>query len=116
MRSAVESGNRWEEAISRNDLGCLLQSQGDLAGAEHQLELGPGDRAASSHRSTGSRSASCYSTRADMRLLEGRAADALADADRAIAQLTANGEPNPYVFGITVRAQVQALLGTRPDR
>ena len=51
-----------------------------------------------------------HSTRADIRLLGGRAEEALADAERAIAHLTAHGEPNPYVFGITVRAEVQALM------
>ena len=49
--------------------------------------------------------------------MAGRADEALADAERAIAYLTASGEPNPYVFGVTVRAQVQALaaLGRLDD-
>jgi diguanylate cyclase (GGDEF)-like protein len=106
---SVAAGNRWEEAISRNDLGCLLQSQGDLAGAERQLELGLAI-ARELAPLNGFALGVLHSTRADMRLLEGRAEEALADADQAIAQLTANGGPNPYVFGITVRAQVQALL------
>jgi diguanylate cyclase (GGDEF)-like protein len=106
---SVASGNRWEEAISRNDLGCLLQSQGDLAGAERQLELGL-EIAHELAPLNGFALGVLHSTRADMRLLAGRSEEALADAERAIAHLTANGEPNPYVFGITVRAQVQALL------
>jgi diguanylate cyclase (GGDEF)-like protein len=106
---SVASGNRWEEAISRNDLGCLLQSQGDLPGAEHQLALGL-EIARELAPLNGFALGVLHSTRADMRLVEGRAEEALADADQAIAQLTAHGEPNPYVFGITVRAQVQALL------
>ena len=106
---SVAAGDRWQEAISRNDLGCMLQSQGDLAGAERQLELGMAI-ARELAPLNGFALGVLHSTRADMRLLEGRAEDALADADQAIAQLTANGEPNPYVFGITVRAQVQALL------
>src|SRR5205085_11364148 len=39
-----------------------------------------------------------------------RAKEALGDAERAIALLTANGEPNPYVLGVTVRAEVQARM------
>ena len=106
---SVAAGNRWEEAISRNDLGCLLQTQGDLAGAERELELG----LAIARELTplnGFALGVLHSTRADVRLLGERPADALADADAAITHLSANGEPNPYVFGITVRAQVQALL------
>jgi diguanylate cyclase (GGDEF)-like protein len=106
---SIASGNRWEEAISRNDLGCLLQSQGDLPGAEHQLERGLAI-ARELAPLNGFALGVLHSTRADMRLLAGRADEALADADAAIAHLVANGEPNPYVFGITVRAQVQALL------
>ncbi len=105
---SIASGNRWEEAISHNDLGCLRQSEGDVAGAEGHLEqglaiareLGPPN---------GFALGVLHSTRSDVRLLDGRAEEALADAEAAIAHLIAGGEPNPYVFGVTVRAQVQAL-------
>ena len=48
-------------------------------------------------------------TRADIRLLASRPVEALADAEQALAALIEHGEPNPYIFGVTVRAQVQAL-------
>src|SRR5436305_1771781 len=51
-----------------------------------------------------------HSTRADIGLLAGEPERALADAEQAIAFMTAGGDPNPYVFGVTVRAHVQALM------
>jgi diguanylate cyclase (GGDEF)-like protein len=50
-----------------------------------------------------------HSTRADIRLLAGRPEEALADANRSLAHQFAQLEPNPYILGVTVRAQVQAL-------
>jgi diguanylate cyclase (GGDEF)-like protein len=106
----IASGNRWEEAISRNDLACFLQETGDLAGAEQEIERAlevAHDVASPNSFALGL----VHSTRADIRLLAGRPADALADAERAIALLTAGGEANPYVLGVTVRAEVQARMG-----
>ena len=37
---AVESGERWEEALSRNDLAHLRMEQGDLAAADLEIERG----------------------------------------------------------------------------
>ncbi len=34
----VDSGDRWEEAISRNDLACYLQELGELEAAEREIE------------------------------------------------------------------------------
>jgi diguanylate cyclase (GGDEF)-like protein len=109
LELSIASGNRWEEAISRNDLGCLKQSQGDLEGAEVELERGLAiarDLAPLNRFALGV----LHSTRADMRLLADRPEEALADAEEALAHLVSTGEPNPYVFGITVRAQVEAFL------
>ncbi len=113
---SIASGDRWEEAISHNDLGCLHQRDGRLEAAEHELALGMAIAAELAPRN-GFALGVLHSTRADVRLMAGRADDALADAERAIAYLTASGEPNPYVFGVTVRAQVQALaaLGRLDD-
>ncbi|HEX8975429.1 MAG TPA: diguanylate cyclase [Solirubrobacteraceae bacterium] len=109
LQLTLTAGDRWEEAISRNDLACYLQQEGDLAGAEREIE-----RALQVARdlSVGNRFALgvAHSTRADIRLAAGRAEDALADAERAISLLTAGGEPNPYVLGATIRAEVQARL------
>ena len=105
----VAAGSRWEEAISRNDIACHLQAQGDLLAAEHEI-----DRAHEVARAitTGNSLALAviHSTRADIRLLAGRPDEALEDAERAIALLTAGGEPNPYILAVTVRAHVHALM------
>src|SRR6202042_321016 len=34
----IDSGNRWEETISRNDLACYYQETGDLEAAEREIE------------------------------------------------------------------------------
>ena len=103
------SGNRWEEAISRNDLATYLQESGDLFAAEREI-----DRALEAARSVESQNhfalGLIHSTRADIELMAGRAEQALADAEQAIAFLTERGDPNPYVLAATVRAEVQARM------
>jgi diguanylate cyclase (GGDEF)-like protein len=106
---AIALDSPWEEAISRNDLACYLQEQGDVEGAERELERG----LALLDELEGAKNfalAVLHSTRSDIRLLAGRPKEALADAERAISALTAGGEPNPYVLGVTVRAEVQARM------
>ncbi len=105
----IDSGNRWEETISRNDLACYHQESGDLESAEREIEhaLKVGATVPPPHNFA---MGLVHSTRADIRLLGGRPAEALADAERAIALLTANSEANPYVLGVTVRAEVQARM------
>jgi two-component system, cell cycle response regulator len=106
---AIESGNPWEEAISRNDLACYFQQQGELESAACELE-----RAfEAAYRVCGANSFALgviHSTRADIRLLLGKAEEALQDAERSIELLSAGGDPNPYVLGVTVRADVQARM------
>jgi diguanylate cyclase (GGDEF)-like protein len=105
----IDSEDAWEEAISRNDLACFLQQQGDLCAAELELERA----LAAARRVDGANSFALgviYSTRADVRLLLGRAEPALADAERAIELLSAADDPNPYVLGVTVRADVEARM------
>ncbi|HEY2320664.1 MAG TPA: diguanylate cyclase [Solirubrobacteraceae bacterium] len=109
LQLTIDVGDRWEETISRNDLACFLQQTGDLSGAEEEIaravEVAQGV-------ATANRFALglVHSTRADIELLAGRPAQALADAEQAIALLTAGGEANPYVLGVTVRAEVQARM------
>ena len=106
---AVAAGDRWQEAISRNDLACLHAERGEVAAAEAEIaraleiarELRLENRFALGV---------IHSTRADIRLAAGRPGDALADAERSLALLVAGGDPNPYVLGVTVRAEVQALM------
>src|ERR1700744_135655 len=109
LELTIESGNRWEETISRNDLACYYQETGDLEAAEREIEraLEVGATVPPPHSFA---MGLVYSTRADIRLLGGRPAEALADAERAIALLTARAEANPYVLGVTVRAEVQARM------
>jgi diguanylate cyclase (GGDEF)-like protein len=110
LELTLAAGDRWEEAVSRNDRGCLLAAGGDVAGAERELARGMELAAALAPRNNFAL-ALLHSTRADLRLGTGEPAGALADAERAIAFLLATGEANPYVFGVTVRAHVQALQG-----
>jgi diguanylate cyclase (GGDEF)-like protein len=105
----VENEDPWEEAISRNDLACYLQQQGEPAEAESELERA----LAAAHRVDGANAFALgviYSTRADIRLMLGRAEDALGDAERSIELLSVSEDPNPYVLGATVRADVQARM------
>jgi diguanylate cyclase (GGDEF)-like protein len=109
LELAIEGENPWEEAVSRNDLACYLQQHGDLAEAASELERALD----AARRVDGANSFALgviYSTRADIRLLLGRAEDALADAERSIELLSAGEDPNPYVLGATVRADVQARM------
>ena len=110
LRLSVDAGDLWEEAISRNDLACYLQETGDVEGAEHEI-----DRAlAVAHSVPGANNFALgvlHSTRvrhpAARRLAPRRRCR---DAEEAIGRLLEDGDPNPYVFGMTVRAQVQARM------
>ncbi len=104
---SIAAGDRWQEAISRNDIACWHQHEGRTAEAEDEIERGL-DIARELERNRFALGV-LHSTRSDIRLLAGRADEARADAERAIAALIEQGEPNPYVFGVTVRAEVQAL-------
>ncbi|HTU98643.1 MAG TPA: diguanylate cyclase [Solirubrobacteraceae bacterium] len=109
LELTIESGNRWEETISRNDLACYYQETGDLESAEREIERAVAVGATVPEPRSFAMGL-VHSTRADIRLLGGRAQEALADAERAIALLTVNQEANPYVLGVTVRAEVQARM------
>ncbi len=106
---AIESGDPWEESISRNDLACSLQWEGDLEGAARELERA----LEAARRVEGANSFALgviHSTRADLRLLLAMPEQALADAELSLELLTASEDPNPYVLGATVRADVQARM------
>ncbi len=106
---AIESASPWEESISRNDLACNLQWEGDLDGAARELERAL--EAAQRVRAANSFALGViHSTRADLRLLMGMPAEALADAELSLELLSASEDPNPYVLGATVRADVQARM------
>jgi diguanylate cyclase (GGDEF)-like protein len=108
LELTIEAGDRWEEALSRNDLACAHQEEGDLMRAEAEIE-----RALEVARGLDSASFALgviHSTRADIRLLLGRPGDALADAQHALELLTSTGDSNPYIVGTTVRAEVEARM------
>jgi diguanylate cyclase (GGDEF)-like protein len=112
----IEAGDRWEQAISHNDLACARQADGNFDEAEREVERGLELVRAVSTGNTFAL-AVLYSTRAEVRLEAGRAEEALSDAELAIALLSDNGEPNPYVLGVTVNVEVQAqkALGLLDD-
>jgi diguanylate cyclase (GGDEF)-like protein len=105
----VAADDRWEEAISRNDLAHLRMEQGDLPAAELEMERAFAVAAACAPDNRFALGVlSC--TRADIRLRAGRPDAALADTRSALDALTASGDPNPYVVAMTVVIQVQALV------
>jgi diguanylate cyclase (GGDEF)-like protein len=109
LRLTIESADRWEEAISRNDLAHLRMEQGDLPAAEQEIERAFAvARELAPHNRFALGVLGC--TRADIRLRAGRAEDALADTRSALALLKATGDPNPYVLAMTVVIEVQALV------
>ncbi len=105
----LRGGNAWEEAISRNDLACWFQQQGDFEAAVGELDRAL-DAAHRARQSNGFALGVIHSTRADVWLLMGRPQDALADAERSIELLSGTDDPNPYVLGATVRANVEAKM------
>jgi len=109
LRLAVEAGNAWEEALSRNDLAHLTMEQGDLPRAEREIEAGFATAAGLAPRNRFAL-AVLGCTRSEIRLRAGRAADALADAQHAADLLSGTGDPNPYLLAMTVVVEVQALL------
>jgi diguanylate cyclase (GGDEF)-like protein len=110
LELTIAAEDRWQEAISRNDLAYHLQEQGDPEGAEAEIQRGLAVARALPPETNRFAIAVLHATRADIGLAGGRPAEALADAEQAIARMTERGEPNPYVFGVTVRAEVQALM------
>ena len=96
--------------MSRNDLAHLIMEQGDFPRARAGDRRGLRHRGDASRRATGSRSRVLNCTRSEIRLRAGRAAEALADAERAADLLSSTGDPNPYLLAMIVVIEVQALL------
>ena len=107
LELSIADGDPWQEALSRNDVACWHHEEGRVAEAEAELARGL-ELAAPLERNRFLVGV-LHATRADIRLLAARPEEALADAEQALAALIEHGEPNPYIFGVTVRAQVQAL-------
>jgi len=109
MQLATRLGEPWEEAISRNDLACLFEQSGDAVGAEREIELAM-TVAAGIVTENRFLLAVLHSTRADIRLLAGRPAEALEDAERSLALIAETEQRSPYLIGASVRAEVQAMM------
>ncbi|HMJ34458.1 MAG TPA: diguanylate cyclase [Baekduia sp.] len=106
---AVQHGDHWEEAISRNDLAHLRMVAGALPEAMEEIgrAFAVAQRVAPRNRfALGV--LSC--TRAAIHLAAERVPEALADARAAMEHLSTGGDLNPYLLGMTVCVEVQALL------
>jgi diguanylate cyclase (GGDEF)-like protein len=112
----IAAGDPWEEAVSRNDLACYWHEQGDGPGAEAEIAHALAT-AARVHQRHDFLLGLIHTTRADIQLAAGRPGDALADARLATQLLTTVDEPNPYILGATIRAEIQArmMLGELDD-
>jgi diguanylate cyclase (GGDEF)-like protein len=108
LELTVAAGEIWEQAITHNDIACYLEQTGDTDGARREIE-----RAFElAERTSPNRFALAviHSTRADIELRAGSPDLALLDAEQSLALLSSDTEPNPYVLGASVRAQVQARM------
>jgi diguanylate cyclase (GGDEF)-like protein len=108
LELTAEAGAPWEEAITYNDIACYRESVGDVDGAREAI-----DRAHAIATGTSPNRfalAVIHSTRADIELSAGNAQAALADAERSLTLLAQSDQPNPYVLGASVRAQVLARM------
>jgi diguanylate cyclase (GGDEF)-like protein len=105
----IEASSPWEEAICRNDVACERMAGGDLESTEAELvkamaiaaELAPRNRFLLGV---------LHCTRAELRLVSGRASDAVRDAARAITHITAGSDVNPYLLAMSILMEVRALL------
>ena len=104
----VEAGDMWEQAVTYNDIACYRESVGNAELAREAI-----DRAlalASVTRPNHFALAVIHSTRADIELRSGNPSQALHDAERSLLLLAESPQPNPYVLGASVRAQVVARM------
>ena len=108
LELTIEAGDVWEQAITYNDIACYRESVGKAELARVAI-----DRAlalASMTRPNHFALAVIHSTRADIELRSGNPGAALGDAERSLALLAETNQPNPYVLGASVRAQVVARM------
>lgn len=93
LQLAIESANRWEEAISRNDLADYLMTRGELVSAEREIERGVALASGSApHNRFVLGVLTC--TRAEIRLLAGRGQAALAGRPTPSPPSTASSRPS----------------------
>lgn len=110
LRLSIAAGDHWQIAISRNDIAHWLMLNGEFDDADVELEQAVAIAEELAPRNSFALSV-VFCTRAELRLRTDRPGDGLLDAERALELLAAaDDEPNPYLFGIATRLQVQALL------
>jgi diguanylate cyclase (GGDEF)-like protein len=109
LAMSVQSGSAWEEAISRNDVAHLHLVRSELSQALAAIDraLAVAEGLAPHNRFL--LGVLCC-TRAEILVGAGRSVEGLASAQASIAHLTAMGDPNPYLYGMAVGVEVQALL------
>jgi diguanylate cyclase (GGDEF)-like protein len=108
LELTVEAGATWEEAITHNDIACYLEQTGDAAAA--RVEILRAKELAESTSPNRFALAVIHSTFADIELRDGDAGAALEEAELSLSLLGQDSDPNPYVLGASVRAQVQARM------
>jgi diguanylate cyclase (GGDEF)-like protein len=110
-----ESGNRWEEAVSRNDFGHYRMTLADFSGALEQIDRGL-ELAAGLAPDNRFVTGLLKCTRAEVLLAAGRPDDALAHALTATEVLSSRGHRDPYLLGMCFMVEARALLAAgRPD-
>jgi diguanylate cyclase (GGDEF)-like protein len=105
----IDAGDRWQEAVTRNDIAHFRMVEGDPQEALAELrrsiailhELAPDNRFALGVT---------HCTRAEVHLDQDDPHAALEDTRLAIEHLTAGSETNHYLMGMTTVVQVRALL------
>ena len=109
MELAVAVGSEWEQGVAHNDLAHLCMVDGDHAAAD--AHLSDGLRLAAGLEHSSFLRGVLHATRSELRLVEGRATDALGDARAGVAHVVAAArDANPYLLGMAVLTEVQALL------
>lgn len=107
LELTMQTGNLWEEAISRNDLACELLEIGDVEGAQTEIQRAL-DVALSIDGPNRFARAVIYCTRADIELEAGHPGAALEDTQRCRQLLESLQDNNPYILAANTRAEVQA--------
>jgi diguanylate cyclase (GGDEF)-like protein len=108
LELSVEAADAWEEAITHNDIACFREAAGDAKAARESIAKAfEVVQAASPNRFA---LAVIHSTSADVWLRAGEPQQALDDAERSLQLLAHDTEPNPYVLGASVHAQVKARI------
>ena len=103
-----QSGDRWEEAVTHNDLASLYLDQGDVVQALAEIERAEA-LAATVEGPTLALNSVIGATRAQALLADGRHAEATECAVTTVRHLERSSTPHPYLLGMASVVAVQAL-------